>query len=203
MIVKSALVILSFVSMFSIGLQFSKKKGERIFNSAVGIAIIINLFVIPILAYVLLLIFEVPNSYRIAIGICSLSAGGTSGAIFVIRSHADPFIGGSLILILNTIGSIFIPILFYLSMDLSNYDPILIVSKLLMIGLSIQALPLLLGIIIRRKWNSEIHSLSKNLNKFANILLLFCIAWLTFENYKYLAFLNDPSSLRSVCANFY
>lgn len=55
-----------------------------------------------------------------------------------------------------------------------------------MIGLSIQALPLLLGIIIRRKWNSEIHSLSKNLNKFANILLLFCIAWLTFENYKYL-----------------
>lgn len=33
MIVKSALVILSFVSMFSIGLQFSKKKEERKFRN--------------------------------------------------------------------------------------------------------------------------------------------------------------------------
>nr|WP_246047857.1 hypothetical protein [Leptospira ilyithenensis] len=172
--------------MFSIGLQFSKDKKTILDKNLALFAIILNLILIPGIAYLLIQVFQLEDVYQIAILLCAISPGGTSGAIFIIKSKGDPFLGGILILGLNTIGSIFIPIIVSLSLNLNAEDSYLIILKLLSIGIGIQGLPLLFGVLVRNKLDINHSVWSHKLNQFANLLLLFCILSLSIENYRHL-----------------
>lgn len=184
MILKIFLISLSLISMFAMGLQITKKKDDLDLKRFAFLVLGLNYLILPCLAFYLTWALELTEEFRMAILLCAISPGGTSGAIFVIRSNGNPFIGGLMILGLNTIGSVLIPIIVYLSLNAMVAIPLSLIGKIFLFGLGIQAFPLMLGIWIRKYLKLNHSSISKALSQVANLILFISILLITIDNYS-------------------
>jgi len=184
LILKIFLISLSLISMFAMGLQITKKKDDLDLKRFAFLVLGLNYLILPCLAFYLTWALELTEEFRMAILLCAISPGGTSGAIFVIRSNGNPFIGGLMILGLNTIGSVLIPIIVYLSLNAMVAIPLSLIGKIFLFGLGIQAFPLMLGIWIRKYLKLNHSSISKALSQVANLILFISILLITIDNYS-------------------
>lgn len=184
MILKIFLISLSLISMFAMGLQITKKKDDLDLKRFAFLVLGLNYLILPCLAFYLTWALELTEEFRMAILLCAISPGGTSGAIFVIRSNGNPFLGGLMILGLNTIGSVLIPIIVYLSLNAVVAIPLSLIGKIFLIGLGIQAFPLMLGIWLRKYLKFNHSSISKALSQVANLILFISILLITIDNYS-------------------
>lgn len=190
MILKFFLIALSVISMFAMGLQISRNNEDLVIKKLAFLAIGLNCLILPCLAFYLTWALELTEEFRMAILLCAISPGGTSGAIFVMRSNGNPFVGGLLILGLNTIGSILIPIVVYFSINAMVESTLSVIGNLFLIGIGMQAFPLMLGIWIRKNLNLNHISISKVLSKLANVILFITIILITIEHYSALLHLQ-------------
>jgi len=172
------------ISMFAMGLQITNKNKDLAIKKLAFLAIGLNCLIVPSLAFYLTWALELTEEFRLAILLCAISPGGTSGSIFVIRSNGNPFVGGLLILSLNTIGSILIPLIVYFSINATVESPFSVIGKLLVIGIGMQAFPLVLGILVRKNLKLNHISISKLLSHVANLILLITIILITIEHYS-------------------
>jgi len=184
LILKFFLISLSLISMFAMGLQITKKKDDLDLKRFAFLVLGLNYLILPCLAFYLTWALELTEEFRMAILLCAISPGGTSGAIFVIRSNGNPFIGGLMILGLNTIGSVLIPIIVYLSLNAVVAIPLSLIGKIFLFGLGIQAFPLMLGIWFRKYLKLNHSSISKALSQVANLILFISILLITIDNYS-------------------
>ncbi|MDX1959282.1 MAG: bile acid:sodium symporter [Leptospiraceae bacterium] len=183
---KIPIICLSVFSMLTIGLKIEKNKlfNDKLFFYSVGIGLIINFLLLPVLALMIGNLFSLSKEHILGLYLCAICPGGSSGAFFVLRANGNPNLAGVLTSFMS-IGNILItPVLFSLfTGNNSSFDP-RIMLKLFLTTLLVQGIPLFLGVLIQAMKKNSAPKIAKLTGKLAMASLLAAMVILTFKNYS-------------------
>ncbi|PCJ37879.1 MAG: hypothetical protein COA99_12335 [Moraxellaceae bacterium] len=157
-VLESGLVLcLALSVMFSVGLDLDFRKLILTMEFGLPLAkgLLVNLLLIPILVIGCLSFFALESAPSIAILLCALCAGGSTGLLFSLHAKGDMIFSLSLFMVLNLLSLILVPIYlvfmvdFYLPDDRVS-EPLTIFGAAVMSIFWFQILPLAVGMSVRR-----------------------------------------------------
>ncbi|WCL47607.1 bile acid:sodium symporter [Leptospira sp. GIMC2001] len=185
MLMQIVLIIVSFSSMYALGLSFHFQEIKSIFRfwkSTLGI-LLYNFAVLPGITFWILNYSDFDPEISIGIFLAAAAPGGASAAIFVLRAKGNPAFGGLLIILLNLFSTVITPILFALYSGIELSAGYSVAKKLLIVSFLIQGLPLIVGIWNRAKFLSLSRRLLPIAVKVSNFSLAIAIGILVVYYY--------------------
>lgn len=176
-----------FLIMFGIGISLKLADFKNIFNypKAIVIGLIGQLILLPIVAFVLALVFKLPTELAVGLIIIALAPGGATSNMFTYLFEGDTSLSVSLTLLTSLITPFTIPLLASLSMLYfmdSNTQFELPVVKTIVQLLMITALPIALGMFALSRLPVAAKKIENVLKWFSIFFLFLIIALIVMKN---------------------
>lgn len=186
---EAALIILALSSMSSLGLELIPEQLNSIRETAfTGFGVcLLNLIVLPILAFLLCKTFALSSAVSLGIFLSACSGGGASAGLFILKAKGAPATGAVLLGLLNFTSLFTAPFLLtvYSGNSFSEIGQTFsTLPKLLAIGLVFFGFPLGIGIWLRRKKEKLALTILPFLLRISNISLAFSIFYLGFKYWR-------------------
>ncbi len=176
-----------FLIMFGIGISLKLADFKNIFNlpKAIVIGLIGQLILLPIVAFVLALVFKLPAELAVGLIIIALAPGGATSNMFTYLFEGDTSLSVSLTLLTSLITPFTIPLLASLSMFYfmdSNTEFELPVVKTIVQLLVITVLPIALGMFALSRLPVAAKKIENVLKWFSIFFLFLIIALIVMKN---------------------
>jgi BASS family bile acid:Na+ symporter len=147
--------------MLGLGASLTFKDFTRVFQNPkeVLVGLICQLIILPIVAYLLIIILKVPNELALGVMLIAAAPGGVTSNILTKFANGDVALSISLTAITSLISIMSVPFIIYLSIKL--FDITYVTSEFSMLGISLKmffvvTLPVLLGMFVRKFANEFI-----------------------------------------------
>ncbi|GJM05256.1 MAG: hypothetical protein DHS20C09_12470 [marine bacterium B5-7] len=176
-----------FLIMFGIGLSLRLADFKNIFSypKAIVVGLIGQLILLPIVAFILVLVFNLPAELAVGLIIIALAPGGATSNMFTYLYKGDVSLSVSLTLLTSLITPFTIPLLASLSMFYfmdSNTEFELPVVKTIVQLLVITVLPIVLGMFALSRLPAAAKKIENVLKWFSIFFLFLIIALIVMKN---------------------
>jgi len=171
--------------MLGLGLGLTTKDFLRVINHPRDflVGFLCQLIILPIVAYILVLILKTPTELAIGVMIIAAAPGGITSNVMTKFAKGDVALSVSLTAVISIISIVTVPLIVFTSADLLggqliSEDISLTVTALKMAG--VVAVPVIVGMIIRKLADSFISSKISLINKITGFLFLivFIAIWI-------------------------
>ncbi|MBM9576284.1 Na+-dependent transporter [Leptospira sp. 201903070] len=186
---EAALILLALSSMSSLGLELTSEQlnsTKKMFKIGIGVCFI-NLFLLPLLAFILCKVFQLSSAISLGIFLCASSGGGASAGLFILKAKGAPGTGAAMLSLLNFMSLFTAPVLITLYAGSSLFElekALRVLPKLLAIGFIFFGLPLGIGFWIRKTKENIAFRVSPYLVRISNLALGFSILYLAFKYWE-------------------
>ena len=195
-VTKIAPIILALI-MLGLGLGLKVEDFARVFKAPKDfiVGFISQLIILPIVAYLLIIILQTPPEIAIGVMIIAAAPGGVTSNILTKFADGDVALSISLTAIISLISIISVPFIIFTSADLLGITNIS--QNISMIGIAIKmflvvTVPVILGMIIRKLADSFIASKVEIFNKLNVIFfIIFFIAAFYEERENIISFILE------------
>ena len=147
--------------MLGLGASLTFKDFTRVFQNPkeVLVGLICQLIILPIVAYLLIIILKVPNELALGVMLIAAAPGGVTSNVLTKFANGDVALSISLTAITSLISIMSVPFIIYLSIKL--FDITYVTGEFSMLGISLKmffvvTLPVLLGMLVRKFANEFI-----------------------------------------------
>ena len=185
------------IIMLGLGLGLTINDFKRVISNPKDftIGIICQLFLLPIVAYILVLILRLPIEIALGLMIIAAAPGGVTSNVLTKFANGDVALSISLTAVVSLISIISVPFIVFMSADLIGVTTINKEISLTNIALKmalVVTVPVILGMIIRGLANNFISSNMSKVNKITGILFLivFFAIWIE-ERENILSYLSQ------------
>ena len=168
-VTKIAPIILALI-MLGLGLGLKVEDFTRVFKAPKDfiVGFILQLIILPIVAYLLIIILKTPPEIAIGVMIIAAAPGGVTSNILTKFADGDVALSISLTAIISLISIISVPFIIFTSADLFGITNIS--QNISMVGIALKmvmvvTIPVILGMIIRKLADSFISSKVEIFNK--------------------------------------
>ncbi len=193
-VTKIAPIILALI-MLGLGLGLKVEDFTRVFKAPKDfiVGFISQLIILPIVAYLLIIILKTPPEIAIGVMIIAAAPGGVTSNILTKFADGDVALSISLTAIISLISIISVPFIIFTSADLFGITNIS--QNISMVGIALKmvmvvTIPVILGMIIRKFADSFISSKVEIFNKLNIVLfIIFFIAAFYEERENILSFI--------------
>ena len=193
-VTKIAPIILALI-MLGLGLGLKVEDFTRVFKAPKDfiVGFISQLIILPIVAYLLIIILKTPPEIAIGVMIIAAAPGGVTSNILTKFAEGDVALSISLTAIISLISIISVPFIIFTSADLFGITNIS--QNISMVGIALKmvmvvTIPVILGMIIRKFADSFISSKVEIFNKLNIVLfIIFFIAAFYEERENILSFI--------------
>ena len=139
------------------------------------VGIVCQLVFLPIIAFALVFILDIPEELAVGLMIIAAAPGGVTSNILTKFANGDVALSISLTAVISLLSIITVPFIIFKSIDLLNTSAS--TSEISMVGIStkmflVVTLPVIIGMIIRRFANNFISSNEKTIQTISLILFL-------------------------------
>ena len=186
-VTKIAPIILALI-MLGLGLGLKLEDFTRIFKAPKDfiVGFVSQLIILPIVAYILILIFKTPPEIAIGVMIIAAAPGGVTSNIMTKFADGDVALSISLTAVISLLSIITVPLIIFTSADLIGITDIS--QNISMIGIAVKmflvvTVPVILGMIIRKFAENYIASKVGIFNKL-NIVLFIIFFFAAFYEEK-------------------
>ena len=171
--------------MLGLGLGLTTRDFLRVINNPKDftVGIICQLILLPIVAYILVLILRLPVEIAVGLMIIAAAPGGVTSNVLTKFANGDVALSISLTAIVSLISIISVPFIVLTSANLLGIKEIS--SDITMIGIALKmalvvSVPVIIGMIIRKFAENFISSNLKIINRITGILfiLVFAAIWI-------------------------
>ena len=151
------------------------------------VGLICQLFLLPIIAFILIKIFNTPLELALGVMIIAAAPGGVTSNVLTKFANGDVALSVSLTAIISLISIISVPFIVYMSADLLEISNIS--KEISMIGISMKmflvvTLPVLLGMVIRKFATNFITSKTQMIQRISIILFVIVFAAIWVEEWE-------------------
>ena len=171
--------------MLGLGLGLTTKDFIRVINNPKDfiIGLICQLILLPIIAYILILIFKTPIEIAIGVMIIAAAPGGVTSNVMTKFAKGDVALSVSLTAIISLISIISVPLIVFKSAGLlgvSNISQEITLTGVALKMAGVVTVPVIIGMIIRRFSEKFISSNVNIIEKITGILFLvvFAAIWI-------------------------
>ena len=167
--------------MLGLGLGLSVKDFTRVIKNPKDflIGITCQLILLPIVAYILILILRLPIEIALGLMIIAAAPGGVTSNVLTKFANGDVALSISLTAVGSLISIISVPFVVFLSIDLFDID--YVSKEISMVGISLKmfgvvTVPVIIGMLIRKIFNNFILNNMRYIEKMS--IGLFCIVFI-------------------------
>ena len=167
--------------MLGLGLGLSIKDFTRILRNPKDflVGFICQLILLPIVAYILILILRLPLEIALGLMIIAAAPGGVTSNVLTKFANGDVALSVSLTAIVSLLSIIYVPLIVFNSADLLGVS--YISKNISMLGISLKmffvvTLPVIIGMVIRKFASTFIINNTKNIQRLS--IFLFIIVFL-------------------------
>ena len=151
------------------------------------VGLICQLILLPIIAFILIKIFNTPLELALGVMIIAVAPGGVTSNVLTKFANGDVALSVSLTAIISLISIISVPFIVFLSADLLEIS--IISKEISMIGISMKmflvvTLPVLLGMVIRKLATNFITSKTLMIQRISIILFIIVFAAIWVEEWE-------------------
>jgi len=182
--------------MLGLGLGLTVKDFLRVINNPKDftIGLICQLILLPVIAYILVLILKLPAEIAVGLMIIAAAPGGVTSNVLTKFANGDVALSISLTAIISLISIISVPFIVLTSANLIGIKEMS--SDITMTGIALKmalvvTVPVIIGMIIRKFAEKFIYSNLNTINKITGILfiIVFAAIWIEERNniFNYLA----------------
>ncbi len=171
--------------MLGLGLGLTTKDFTRIISNPKDfiIGLICQLILLPIIAYILILVFKTPMEIALGVMIIAAAPGGVTSNVMTKFAKGDVALSVSLTAIISLISIISVPLIVFKSADLlgvSNISQEITLTGVALKMAGVVTVPVIIGMIIRRFSEKFISSNINIIEKITGILFLvvFAAIWI-------------------------
>ncbi len=171
--------------MFSLGLGLTIKDFKRVLTTPKDflVGIVCQLILLPIIAYLIILVLRLPIEIALGLMIIASAPGGVTSNVLTKFANGDVALSISLTAVGSLISIISVPFIVFTSADLLNITEIS--KKITMTGIAIKmalvvTVPVIFAMIIRSFADNFISSNLKMINKITGLLfiIVFIAVWI-------------------------
>ena len=172
--------------MLGLGLGLTTKDFIRVINNPKDfiIGLICQLILLPIIAYILILVFKTPIEIAIGVMIIAAAPGGVTSNVMTKFAKGDVALSVSLTAIISLISIISVPLIVFKSANLlgvSNISQEITLTGVALKMAGVVTVPVIIGMIIRRFSEKFISSNINFIEKITGILFLIVFAAIWIE----------------------
>jgi len=171
--------------MLGLGLGLTTKDFTRVISNPKDfiIGLICQLILLPIIAYILILVFKTPMEIALGVMIIAAAPGGVTSNVMTKFAKGDVALSLSLTAIISLISIISVPLIVFKSADLlgvSNISQEITLTGVALKMAGVVTVPVIIGMIIRRFSEKFISSNINIIEKITGILFLvvFAAIWI-------------------------
>ena len=171
--------------MLGLGLGLTTKDFIRVINNPKDfiIGLICQLILLPIIAYILILVFKTPIEIALGVMIIAAAPGGVTSNVMTKFAKGDVALSVSLTAIISLISIISVPLIVFKSADLlgvSNISQEITLTGVALKMAGVVTVPVIIGMIIRKFSEKFISSNINIIEKITGILFLvvFAAIWI-------------------------
>ena len=171
--------------MLGLGLGLTTKDFTRVIKNPKDfiIGLICQLILLPIIAYILILVFKTPIEIALGVMIIAAAPGGVTSNVMTKFAKGDVALSVSLTAIISLISIISVPLIVFKSADLlgvSNISQEITLTGVALKMAGVVTVPVIIGMIIRRFSEKFISSNINIIEKITGILFLvvFAAIWI-------------------------
>ena len=195
-VTKIAPIILALI-MLGLGLGLKLEDFTRIFKAPKDfiVGFISQLIILPIVAYILILIFKTPPEIAIGVMIIAAAPGGVTSNIMTKFANGDIALSISLTAVISLLSIITVPLIIFTSADFLGITAIS--QNISMTGIALKmflvvTVPVILGMIIRKFAENFVASKTQIFNKLNIVLfIIFFIAAFYEERENFISFFKQ------------
>ena len=207
---KIVLPIILALMMFTMGLSLQRVNFLKVLRQpkALGVGLALQFLILPLLAWMIIIVFQLPTELAAGLLLISLAPGGASSNAISFLADGDVALSITLTVISSLIVPILLPIMLlwhygFLGMGAEPFDiPVLsTIAKLCVVSL----LPIALGMFIRYRFSDFFGPRQALFQRATGAILFFLIVLMAWTNHKALANIVESASLLllSLCALAY
>lgn len=176
-----------FLIMFGMGLSLRPADFKNVLASpkAMGIGLIGQMLLLPLVAFFIALAFKLPPEIAVGLMIIALAPGGATSNMFTYLSKGDVSLSISLTAVVSLTAPFSIPIITALSMTyfMGNATEFsLPIVKTIIQLLVITVIPVALGMLVLARWSQTAAKIEHVLKWFSVVFLFFIIALIVLKN---------------------
>ena len=156
--------------MLSLGASLTVKDFTRVFQSpkVFLIGMLCQLVLLPIIAYLLIIILKTPIELALGVMLIAAAPGGVSSNVLTKFANGDVALSISITAFTSLISIVSVPYIVFLSIDLFNIS--YVEKEVSMLGISLKmffvvTVPVIIGMIIRKVFNNFIENNMKIIQK--------------------------------------
>ena len=180
-VTKIAPIALAFIMLgLGLGLELKDFKRILIYPKDFFIGFICQFILLPIVAFILIKIFNTPLELALGVMIIAASPGGVTSNVLTKFANGDVALSVSLTAVASLLSILSVPFIIFTSADILQIN--YIAKEISMIGISLKmfllvTLPILIGMIIRKNANNFIISKTNLIQRIS--IFLFAIVFLS------------------------
>ena len=179
-------LVLAFI-MFSLGIGLTFKDFGRVLTRprAVVLGIAAQMLVLPVVAFILLLFFDLPPAFKVGVMILSFVPGGTTSNMITRLARGDVALSVTLTAVVSVAFVVTLPLLipaavgFYQGADLGASIP---VFELFLKAFLITAVPVAIGVALRQFLPSAMQAINRPVSIAATVLFIVLVLAIIFTN---------------------
>ncbi len=167
--------------MLGLGASLTVKDFTRVVQSPKDffIGLFCQLVLLPIVAYILIIILRTPVELALGVMLIAAAPGGVTSNVLTKFANGDVALSISLTAITSLISIVSVPYVVFLSIEL--FDITYVKNEVSMLGISLKmffvvTVPVIIGMILRKLWGNLIVNNIKIINKIS--IGLFCIVFI-------------------------
>ena len=168
------------------------------------IGLLCQLIILPIVAYLLLMIINLPIELAVGVMLIAAAPGGVTSNVLTKFCDGDVALSISLTAIISLISIISVPFIIFSSMDLLNFDydsKNISMTSIALKMFFVVTVPVILGMVIRRLATDFIINNSKLIQKVSVILFIIVFAAIWIEEWdNVLSFITRAGTI-TLCLN--
>ena len=168
------------------------------------IGLLCQLIILPIVAYLLLMIINLPIELAVGVMLIAAAPGGVTSNVLTKFCDGDVALSISLTAIISLISIISVPFIIFSSMDLLNFDydsKNISMTSIALKMFFVVTVPVILGMVIRRLATDFIINKSKLIQKVSVILFIIVFAAIWIEEWdNVLSFITRAGTI-ALCLN--
>ena len=175
-VTKIAPLALAFI-MLGLGLGLTKQDFARVIKNPKDfiIGLICQLILLPIIAFLLILVFKTPIEIALGVMIIAAAPGGVTSNVMTKFANGDVALSVTLTAVISLISIISVPFIVFKSasiLEVSIVSQEITISSVALKMAAVVTIPVILGMIIRRFFEKFISSNFKFIEKITGILFL-------------------------------
>lgn len=187
LLTKVILPLSLFLIMFGMGLSLKLADFKNVAKSpkAVSIGLIGQMLILPLVAFIIAIVFQLPPEIAVGLMIIALAPGGATSNMFTYISKGDVSLSISLTAVVSVITPFTIPIMVALSMSFfmeNSSEFSLPVIKTIIQLLVITVIPVALGMFVLSRWENLAVKIESFLKWFSVLFLILIIALIALKN---------------------